>query len=121
VAQRHGQEHGGGICSICSTSWRAIRVYGVVVLTGVGWTFCSGADVGGSATDNGPFLATMRLGGDVALRLHRLPKPTIAKVEGYAVGAGCNMALACDLVVAAEDARFSAIFVQRALSSHFGG
>jgi enoyl-CoA hydratase/carnithine racemase len=93
----------------------------VVVLTGAGRTFCSGADIGRNASDTEPFVATMRLVGDVALRLHRLPKPTIAKVEGYAVGAGCNMALACDLVVASEDARFSEIFVQRALSLDFGG
>jgi enoyl-CoA hydratase/carnithine racemase len=97
---------------------QAVRV---VVLTGAGRTFCSGADIANSTSGDVSFLTTMRLVGDVALRLHRLPKPTIAKVEGYAVGAGCNMALACDLVVAARGAQFSEIFVQRALSLDFGG
>ena len=63
----------------------------------------------------------MRHVGDVALALHRLPQPTIAKVGGVAVGAGCNMALGCDLVVATDDARFSEIFARRGLSIDFGG
>ena len=42
-------------------------------------------------------------------------------VEGVAVGAGCNLALGCDVVYAAEDARFSQIFIRRALSLDFGG
>jgi enoyl-CoA hydratase/carnithine racemase len=63
----------------------------------------------------------MRHVGDVALALHRLPKPTIAKVGGVAAGAGCNLALGCDLVVASQDARFSEIFARRGLSIDFGG
>jgi 2-(1,2-epoxy-1,2-dihydrophenyl)acetyl-CoA isomerase len=55
------------------------------------------------------------------LALHRLPKPTIAKVDGIAAGAGCNMALGCDLIVASEEARFSEIFARRGLSIDFGG
>jgi 2-(1,2-epoxy-1,2-dihydrophenyl)acetyl-CoA isomerase len=94
----------------------------VVILTGAGGAFCSGADLSGLPEEaNDPFLMMMRLVGDVAVRLHRMPKPTIAKVDGAAVGAGCNMALACDLVVASEGARFSEIFSQRGLSLDFGG
>jgi len=63
----------------------------------------------------------MRTIGSVALALHRLPKPTIAKVDGVAVGAGCNLAFGCDLVVASERARFSEIFSRRGLSIDFGG
>ena len=63
----------------------------------------------------------MRHVGDVALGLHRLPIPTIAKVRGVAVGAGCNMAIGCDLVVASDNARFSEIFSRRGLSIDFGG
>jgi 2-(1,2-epoxy-1,2-dihydrophenyl)acetyl-CoA isomerase len=63
----------------------------------------------------------MRHIGDVALRLHRLAKPTIAKVNGVAAGAGCNLALGCDLVVASDEARFSEIFARRGLSIDFGG
>ena len=67
-----------------------------------------------------PYLVQMRALGDVALRLHRLPKPTIAKVGGVAAGAGMSMALGCDLVVASETARFSQIFSKRGLSVDFG-
>ena len=95
----------------------------VMVLTGAGGEFCAGADLTGGGT-GGPGrhqLAQMRHVGDVALALHRLPIPTIAKVRGVAVGAGCNMALGCDLVVASENARFSEIFARRGLSIDFGG
>ncbi len=96
----------------------------VLVLTGAGGAFCSGADlsdptdVAGRPGDHS--LLQMRALGEVALRLHRLPKPTIAKVDGIAAGAGLSMALGCDLVVASESARFSQIFAKRGLSIDFG-
>jgi enoyl-CoA hydratase/carnithine racemase len=95
----------------------------VMVLTGAGGEFCAGADLtgGGTGMPGRHQLAKMRHVGDVALTLHRLPIPTIAKVRGVAVGAGCNMALGCDLVVASENARFSEIFARRGLSIDFGG
>ena len=95
----------------------------VVVLTGAGGDFCSGADLSGGGADDPERhqLTTMRHIGDVALALHRLPQPTIAKVRGVAVGAGLNMALGCDLVVASTNARFSEIFARRGLSIDFGG
>jgi 2-(1,2-epoxy-1,2-dihydrophenyl)acetyl-CoA isomerase len=58
---------------------------------------------------------------DVAMALARIPQPTIAKIRGVAVGAGCNMALMCDLVVCSDTARFSEIFAKRGLSVDFGG
>ena len=68
----------------------------VVILTGAGGAFCSGADLSGGGVDGGAQrphqLAMMRRVGDVALTLHRLPQPTIAKVGGVAAGAGANMA-----------------------------
>src|SRR5215469_1616381 len=91
-----------------------------VVLTGAGDAFCSGADLTSLAPSGDP-LGHMRAIGELALALHRLPQPTIAKVNGIAAGAGCNMALGCDLVVASETARFSEIFSRRALSLDFGG
>ena len=95
----------------------------VVVLTGAGGDFCAGADLSSASPSAAGRhqLASMRHVGDVALALHRLPMPTIAKVRGVAVGAGCNMALGCDLVVASENARFSEIFARRGLSIDFGG
>jgi enoyl-CoA hydratase/carnithine racemase len=103
-----------------------------VVLTGANGEFCSGADVsdmspartGGDAPSGAPpmhQLGAMRRVGDVCLAMYRLPQPTIAKVRGVAVGAGLNMALVCDLVVAGETARFSEIFARRGLSVDFGG
>jgi len=90
-----------------------------VVITGAGGNFCAGADLG--ADRAGHPLHRMRRIADVALTLHELPKPVIAKVEGVAVGAGWNLALGCDLVVAATSARFSQIFARRGLSLDFGG
>ncbi|HEX4082832.1 MAG TPA: enoyl-CoA hydratase [Acidimicrobiales bacterium] len=96
----------------------------VLVLGGAGGAFCSGADLGdpeGMTGDpDAPALVSMRRLGDVALALHRLSKPTIAKVDGVAVGAGLSLAVGCDLVVASERARFSAIFARRGLSLDFG-
>lgn len=96
----------------------------VLVLTGAGEDFCSGADL--SDTDR-PILGdphgalgSVRRVGDAVLSLYRLPKPTIARVDGVAVGAGLGLALACDLVVATERARLSMIFVRRALSPDSG-
>ena len=92
----------------------------VMVLTGAGGAFCSGADLGdpkGPALDvSRSALARMRRLGDVALALHRLSKPAIAKVDGHAVGAGLSLALGCDLVVCSDRARLSMIFSQRGLS-----
>jgi enoyl-CoA hydratase/carnithine racemase len=93
----------------------------VVVVTGAGGAFCSGADLGAVAPGEAAPLEYMRGVGDAALALHRLAKPTIAKVEGVAAGAGLNLALGCDLIVAAEGARLSEIFARRGLSVDFGG
>jgi enoyl-CoA hydratase/carnithine racemase len=93
----------------------------VMVLTGAGGDFCSGADLSGGGQRDQHGLARMRRIGDVCLALSRIPQPTIAKVRGVAVGAGCNMALICDLVVASDTARFSEIFSKRGLSLDFGG
>jgi enoyl-CoA hydratase/carnithine racemase len=93
----------------------------VLVVTGAGGAFCSGADLSGGGASERHQLDVMRGIGDVALRLHRLSKPTIAKINGVAAGAGLNLALGCDLTVASDEARFSEIFARRGLSIDFGG
>ncbi|MDH3730014.1 MAG: enoyl-CoA hydratase/isomerase family protein [Acidimicrobiia bacterium] len=95
-----------------------------LVITGAGTDFCSGADLGGSVfTDHGiaARYADMRQVGKAATALYRISKPTVAAVEGVAVGAGMNLALACDIVIASRTARFSEIFVKRGLTVDFGG
>jgi 2-(1,2-epoxy-1,2-dihydrophenyl)acetyl-CoA isomerase len=92
----------------------------VLVITGAGGAFCSGADLEARSGEVHP-LVHMRQVGDAALALHRLSKPTIARVDGVAVGAGCNLALGCDLTVASDRSRFSEIFARRGLSVDFGG
>ena len=93
----------------------------VVVITGAGAAFCSGADIGGGRVEETNGLTSMRHVGDVCTALHALPQPVIAKVVGVAAGAGLNLALGCDLIVASDDARFSEIFARRGLSIDFGG
>lgn len=95
----------------------------VLVLGGAGGAFCSGLDLasGDSAGPQPHRLLRMRKLSNLILALHRMPKPTIAKVDGVAAGAGCNIALACDLVVASDRARFSEIFIRRGLTVDGGG
>lgn len=95
-----------------------------MVLTGANGDFCTGADLGSSpagATDpKTPGVVRMRRLNELAIALHAIAKPTIAKVDGLAVGAGLSLALGCDLVVASDRARFSAIFARRGLSPDLG-
>src|SRR3954454_7996980 len=95
----------------------------VLVITGAGKGFCSGADLVAQEMPRGTGgrLEHMRGVGRSAAALRDIGKPTIAKVNGVAAGAGLNLALGCDLVIASDAARFSAIFVQRGLSIDYGG
>lgn len=97
----------------------------VLVITGAGGEFCAGADLdidriswAGSVTEAH---RRMKVVERAAVALHRLSKPTVAAVDGVAVGAGFNMALGCDVVIATDRARFSEIFVRRGLTVDFGG
>jgi enoyl-CoA hydratase/carnithine racemase len=99
-----------------------------MVLTGKGKSFCSGGDISGmkerlkAPAGEVAFNGWRRQGQthkSVAL-LHGMPKPVIAAVNGAAAGLGCDMALACDFIVAAEDASFTMSFVKRGLVSDGG-
>jgi enoyl-CoA hydratase/carnithine racemase len=92
-----------------------------LVITGAGTAFCSGADLSGVGSPDRSALEHMRMIGEAALALHRTPKPTVARIDGIAAGAGLNLALGCDLIVASDRSRFSEIFARRGLSVDFGG
>jgi 2-(1,2-epoxy-1,2-dihydrophenyl)acetyl-CoA isomerase len=68
-----------------------------------------------------PVLVVIRRIHEMVLALQQVSKPVIARVNGVAAGAGLSLALACDLIVASERARFSAIFARRGLSLDCGG
>lgn len=94
-----------------------------VVLTGAGGAFSSGADLTATTgMDEFPDPnEEIRSVNDTVKLLHDLPVPTIAKVRGVAAGAGWNLALGCDFVVATPESRFCQIFARRALSVDTGG
>lgn len=94
----------------------------VIILKGNGKAFCAGDDLKGMGTENQPVpehtLRRAELGyGRVILALRQLDKPVIAEVHGYALGAGCDLALSCDLVFAAENTKFGLVFAKRGLVS----
>jgi 2-(1,2-epoxy-1,2-dihydrophenyl)acetyl-CoA isomerase len=92
-----------------------------VLLTGAGTSFCSGADVEGMRNDGlASSRARMMYSHALIRTLYRMEKPVIAAVRGHAVGFGWSLALACDLVIASETARFSQIFSKVGLAPDGG-
>ena len=116
------------------------REVGAVVLTGAGRGFCAGGDIGrmrernegGSAGGHAqaasagePGIQTrisqLRRSEEVSLLLHEMPKVTIGAINGPAAGAGLSIALACDLRIASDTARFGTAFARVGFSGDFGG
>ncbi|MFV2176507.1 crotonase/enoyl-CoA hydratase family protein [Actinomadura sp. LOL_016] len=88
------------------------------ILTGAGGTFCAGMDLKGFLTGDNPIVEGRGFAGIVE---RPSTKPLIAAVEGYALAGGCEVALACDMVVAARDARFGLPEPKRGLVAAGGG
>lgn len=78
-----------------------------IVLTGSGTTFCSGADLAAASSADGPTPGTLHALGALLAAILDCPKPTIARVGGHVAGGGNGLVAACDLAVAARDARFA--------------
>jgi 2-(1,2-epoxy-1,2-dihydrophenyl)acetyl-CoA isomerase len=99
-----------------------------VLLTGTGRGFCAGADLAGTGTgnlgpDGKPDLGEVieRLYNPLILAIREIPKPVIGAVNGVAAGGGANLALACDILLAARSARFDQAFVRISLLPDLGG
>jgi 2-(1,2-epoxy-1,2-dihydrophenyl)acetyl-CoA isomerase len=106
-----------------AASARDVRV---IIITGAGRGFCAGADVAYMAElmerhDVDEFARLLGAGRRVVTAIREMSKPVIAAVNGAAYGAGFNLALACDLRVAAESASFSQSFVKVGLHPDWGG
>lgn len=116
------------------------REVGAVVLTGAGRGFCAGGDIGrmrerneggsgsghahaASAGEQGiqTRISQLRRSEEVSLLLHEMPKVTIGAINGPAAGAGLSIALACDLRIASDAARFGTAFARVGFSGDFGG
>ncbi|MBI3637071.1 MAG: enoyl-CoA hydratase [Candidatus Rokubacteria bacterium] len=96
----------------------------VVIVTGAGGHFCAGGDVKSMREKRQTAAegrARVQALNHLVLRLVEFPKPTIAMVDGFAVGAGCNLALGCDLVVASDRAKFGEVFGKIGLVPDGGG
>ncbi len=94
----------------------ADQTIGAIIVTGAAPAFCAGANLGNLAEADGESLTKIYEG---FLRIARTPLPTIAAVNGAAVGAGMNLALCCDVRIAAHRAKFDTRFLQIGL--HPGG
>lgn len=94
----------------------------VVIITGAGRAFIAGADIGEMAPMNvAEGLAFSELGNRILMRVDMMEKPTIAAVNGFALGGGCEMALACDIRIASEKAKFGQPEVGLGIIPGFGG
>lgn len=95
-----------------------------VILTGAGRGFCAGADLKAKRDHMGPIQLRARhrwILKDILEPLYRLEKPVIAAVNGAAAGAGMNIAMACDFIVASENASFMQAFAKVGLVPDLGG
>lgn len=92
----------------------------VIMIRGAGGAFCGGSDVTGLLDDPDSLIDRIRTSNRCVLAMHESPVPTVAVVDGVAAGSGANLALACDFVIASDNATFAQLFVHRGLSVDSG-
>jgi len=97
-----------------------------VAITGTGdRAFCAGGDISSlgdaEVPDTDALIDRLESWAQASVLLHEMPKPTVAIVNGTAAGAGMSLALACDLRIASDTARFITAFVKLSMSGDFGG
>lgn len=105
-----------GITYELQDAWKAVakdEAVRVVVLTGAGKAFCSGQDLKDSASQGKrSFLDSLhKRYNPIISAMRQLPKPIVCRLNGVAAGAGCSMALACDVIVAAEESTLIEVFI----------
>jgi 2-(1,2-epoxy-1,2-dihydrophenyl)acetyl-CoA isomerase len=104
--------------------WSTDASIGVIVITGMGRAFCAGGDVSAMSKESEQSLEQNidRLRGwqDLSWLLYNMPKVTVAAVNGFAMGAGLGVCLACDLRIASDQAKFGAAYAKVGFGGDFG-
>ncbi len=105
--------------------WSRDQEVGAIVVTGAGRAFCAGGDVSNMAKDTAPPSLEEQIDGlreaqELSWLLYNMPKPTIAAVNGHAMGAGLGVCLACDLRIASDAAKFGTAYAKVGFGGDFG-
>jgi len=104
--------------------WSTDPSIGVIVITGIGRAFCAGGDVSNMAKESGASLEDnidrLRDWQQLSWLLYNNPKVTIAAVNGFAMGAGLGVCLACDLRIASDQAKFGTAYAKVGFGGDFG-
>lgn len=105
--------------------WSRDPEVGAIVVTGSGRAFCAGGDVSNMAKDVAPPSLEEQIDGlreaqELSWLLYNMPKPTIAAVNGHAMGAGLGVCLSCDLRIASETAKFGTAYAKVGFGGDFG-
>src|SRR6202795_542338 len=105
-------------------AWSIDPTVGVIIVTGSGRAFCAGGDVSNIAKDTGRSLEEsidgLRAWQELSWLLYSIPKVTIAAVNGFAMGAGLGVSLACDLRIASDQAKFGTAYAKVGFGGDFG-
>lgn len=92
-----------------------------VLITGAGKAFCSGRDISSASADEDAYAIIHDSVNPMLASIYHYPKPTVAAVNGAAMGVGLGIALACDIVIASDNAKFSSPFANLGVALDSGG